>query len=88
MANIKRSLYWEFGEKGGKQALLKGNKKLVRLMNRKGKSTNETFELYDVVKDPTESNNIIDQYPEMAESMKEQMHSIPDENTIMPKTKS
>jgi arylsulfatase A-like enzyme len=85
MANISRSLYWEFGEKGGKQAVLKGNKKLIRLLNRKGKKYNEVYELYDVVKDPTESKNIISQYPELAETLKKEMFSIPDENSIIPK---
>jgi len=84
MAAIDRSLYWEFPEGGGKQAILKGNKKLIRLLNMKGHKFNEVYELYDVVKDPTEANNIIAQYPELAESLKKEMLSMPDENTLFP----
>ena len=84
LTNTSRSLYWEFGEKGGKQALLKGNKKLVRLLNKKGKKYNEVYELYDVVKDPTESKNIISSFPELVQALKEEMFSIPDENSIVP----
>ena len=71
--DIERTLYWEFGEKGGKQAVLKGNYKLVRLL--KGK---ERYELYDVEKDPSEKTDIISRLPELAEELKLEMKSIPD----------
>ena len=75
--NISRTLYWEFGEKGGKQAILKGNLKLIRLL--KGQ---ERYELYDVEKDPSESKNIIKKYPELSEKLKKEMLAIPNEKSI------
>ncbi|NQZ58961.1 MAG: arylsulfatase [Lentisphaeraceae bacterium] len=80
--NLNRALYWEFGEGGGKQAILKGNLKLVRLFKPR-----ERYELYNVVKDPSESQNIIAQYPEVAEQLKKQMFSIPDERSKFKKRK-
>ena len=74
--NLNRTLYWEFPERGGKQALLKGNFKLIRLLK-----PQERYELYDVAKDPGESNNLIRKFPEVAEKLKKIMFSIPDENS-------
>lgn len=72
LENIKRTLYWEFGEKGGRQAILKGNIKLIRFLK------SNKLEMYDVGKDPKEQNNIVSQQPELAESMLKEMFSMTD----------
>lgn len=48
-------LYWEFHERGGKQAVRQGNWKAIRLDADKNGGT---IELYDLSTDPSESNNI------------------------------
>jgi arylsulfatase A-like enzyme len=60
-------LYWEFYEAGGKQAILKGNWKAVRLDVRLGDP--KPIELYDLSVDPSEENDIADQHPELVEEM-------------------
>ena len=55
-------LYWEFYEGGGKQAVLKGKWKGVRLDVRKG---TPVFELYDLSVDPGERNNMADQHQDV-----------------------
>lgn len=55
-------LYWEFHEKGGRQALRRGDWKLVKY---DVFSVDETqVALYDLAKDPSESNNVAGLYPE------------------------
>lgn len=50
------SLYFEFHEGGGKQAVIKDNWKLIRLnVNKKDQMS---YELYDLKKDPSEVNNL------------------------------
>ncbi len=65
-------LYWEFHEKGGKIAVLKGNWKAVRLKTKKKKLP---LELYDLGKDPAEENNIAAQHPEIVKEMESIMKS-------------
>jgi arylsulfatase A-like enzyme len=54
-------LYWEFHEKGGRQAVRKGNFKAVRYDV--FENPNTTPELYDLSKDIGEQQNIAEQYP-------------------------
>ena len=62
------NLYWEFNEQGGKQAAIQGNWKLVKLdLFKPGKTR---IELYNLEKDPTEQNNVAEQYPDIVENMK------------------
>ena len=56
-------LYWEFHEKGGRQAVRKGNWKAVKynvLLD-----ANATVELYDLSNDPGEKNNLSDTHPNL-----------------------
>lgn len=56
-------LYWEFHERGGKQAVMKGKWKLLKQNIEKPGAT--TWELYNLNEDPTESMNVISQYPKI-----------------------
>jgi arylsulfatase A-like enzyme len=61
------TLYWEFHEQNGRQAVLKGNWKLVRyhvLLPAK-----ITTELYDLNTDAGEGNNIADKHPEIVKEL-------------------
>ncbi len=78
--NGERTLYWEFGEKGGKQAVLKGDWKLLRLG-----MEDPTYELYHVGRDPSETNNLAKQYPERVNALKRLLRSIPDEKSAFKK---
>tara|TARA_B100000927_G_scaffold291673_1_gene295445 strand:+ start:6431 stop:7825 length:1395 start_codon:yes stop_codon:yes gene_type:complete len=57
-------LYWEFYEKGGKQAIRQGKWKAVRL-DRTKIGPEGAWEIYDLEKDPSEENNLAAQKPEM-----------------------
>lgn len=48
-------LYWEFYERGGKQAIRKGDWKAVRLNRHKGAGT---WEIYNLAKDPGEKKDL------------------------------
>ena len=56
-------LYWEFHEQGGKQAVLMGNWKGIRL--NVIEDPNGPIELYDLAVDPKEENNIADEHPDV-----------------------
>ena len=58
--------YFEFQEMGGRQAVIKGNWKLLHLDIRNG----GTYELYNIASDPSENHNIIDQFPDISEELK------------------
>ena len=58
-------IYYEFYEQGGKQSILrKDGWKLVRLQVSNPSQTYE--ELYNIYHDPSESANVIKQYPKIA----------------------
>lgn len=63
-------LYWEFYEQGGKQAVRKGKWKAVRLQLHKDYA-GASLELYNLEEDRAESNNVAEQYPEIAKEMLE-----------------
>ena len=56
-------LYWEFHERGGKQAILKDDWKAVRL--NVGKDPNGPLELYNLATDPMENNNVAADHPDL-----------------------
>jgi len=60
-------LYWEFHERGGRQALRKGDWKLVKYdINKK---VLRPFELYNIKEDPSESNNLAEVHPEKRDEL-------------------
>ncbi len=60
-------LYWEFHEKGGRQAIRMGNWKAVKYNVLKNPKA--PIELYDLTKDIGEKNNIAAQFPEIVSKM-------------------
>lgn len=76
-ANAKeRVLYWEFGERGGKQAVLQGDWKLIRLG-----LEDPVYELYNVVSDASEQTNLAVDHPEKVQALKRLLKSIPDDQS-------
>ena len=73
-------LYWEFHEKGGRQALRYGNWKGVRLFV--GCPEKTTFELYDLSKDIHEDNDVSEQYPEMVKKIETLMQGARTESEL------
>lgn len=65
------SLYWEFYEQGGKQAVLKGDWKAVRVGV--SKNRNAPIQLFNLKKDPSEKNDLAREYPEKLQEMVELM---------------
>jgi arylsulfatase A-like enzyme len=61
-------LYWEFTERGGKQAIRRGDFKAVRLGVSKNPHTK--IELYNLARDLGETENIAAQHPKIVEEMK------------------
>ena len=67
------SLYWEFHELGGRQAVRKGKWKLVRYKVFNPAKT--TTELYDLSSDPGEAKNLANEYPNIVKDLNEIMQS-------------
>lgn len=60
-------LYWEFHELGGKTAIRSGDWKAVKLNI--DKTPQGATELYDLTKDPGETNNVADANPEIVKKL-------------------
>ncbi len=65
-------LYWEFHERGGKQAVRKGNWKAVRLNVTKNRDSR--IELYDLSSDLGEEHDVADAHPEVVAEMNRLFH--------------
>ena len=62
-------LYWEFHERGGRQAIRKGDWKAVKY--NVNKKPNQLIELYNLKEDIGEINNVAAQHPKIVEEMEE-----------------
>lgn len=60
-------MYWEFHEKGGRQAIRKGQWKAIKY--NAFKNPDAPFELYNLSEDIGEVNNIANQHPDILEDM-------------------
>ena len=63
-------LYWEFHERGGRQAILAKNWKLIRYNVNDGGD----YELYNLEEDPSETTNVIKDYPKKAIELIEELN--------------
>jgi arylsulfatase A-like enzyme len=61
-------MYWEFHERGGRQALRQGDWKLVRY--NVNKSPSQPYEMYRLDVDPGEENDLAATHPEKVEELK------------------
>lgn len=69
----QRAMYWEFHEEGGRQAIRKGKWKLIK----QGINTETpTFELYDLDRDISESQNLSGIYPEVVSRLEREMQDM------------
>ena len=75
-------LYWEFHEKGGKQAVLIGNWKGVRLQV--NKDPYGPLELYDLSQDPEEESNVAQDHPDIIAQMASIMEDAHQPSEIFP----
>lgn len=71
-------LYWEFHEFGGKQALLKGDWKAIRLNVNKERFGE--IELYNIAEDPAEKINLTEKFPDKTKEMTKLLDNIRTEN--------
>ena len=73
-------LYWEFHEKNGRQAIRKGDWKLVRYdVFTPGETTTE---LYSIAEDPSESRNLARENPAIAEALLQLMEAARTESPV------
>jgi arylsulfatase A-like enzyme len=75
-------LYWEFHEQGGKTALRMGEWKAVKLNI--DKIPQGDMELYDLSKDPGETNNVAQSNPEIVKKMEELMKQAHKPSEVFP----
>lgn len=64
-------LYWEFHEKGGRQAIRQKDWKLVRYNTKK----NGNYQLYNLNEDPSENTDLATIYPEKVTELKQVLES-------------
>ena len=73
-------LYFEFMEQNGKQAVRRGNWKLLHLDVRK----ESVYELYNLAADPSEVNNVIGSFPEITQQLKSIMEREHTDDALWP----
>lgn len=73
-------LYWEFHEKGGRQALRKGDWKMVRY--EVNVNPDKPLELYNLTNDPGEANDLSGDFPKKVEEMKILMQNARTESDV------
>ncbi len=73
-------LYWEFHERGGRQALRKGDWKLVQY--NVNKEPRKPYELYNLNNDPGEENDLAKDQPEKLEELKNLLKNARTESEI------
>ncbi len=76
-------LYWEFFELGGRQAILKGKWKAIKLNVRANKEKTR-FELYDLENDPKETVNVAEEYPQLVKEFEDLFLSARSEFKVTP----
>jgi arylsulfatase A-like enzyme len=76
-------LYWEFFEQGGKQAILKGDWKAIRL-NVRGKTGQQVTELYNIKTDPAETKNAAVENPDLIKEFNRLFISLRTEFKVAP----
>jgi arylsulfatase A-like enzyme len=64
-------LYWEFYERGGKRAILKGKWKMI--LYKTNTDLNPRVELFNCQLDPSEQNNVAAQHPEVVSELQRLM---------------
>jgi arylsulfatase A len=75
-------MYWEFHERGGRQAVRKGNWKLVKYNVRNPEKT--SVELYDLSKDIGEENNVADKHQDLVYELQQIMDASHTESEAFP----
>ena len=73
-------LYWEFHEMGGKRAIRFGDFKAVQ--NDMNKKPRGKIEIYNIVKDPKELNNLADERPDLVQKARKILNSARTSNPI------
>ena len=73
-------LYWEFHERGGRKALRKGDWKLVSYNVKKPEKT--TVELYNLIDDIGEENNVAANHPELVKELMDLLNSARTESEV------
>ena len=68
--SVHNFLYWEFPEYGGQIAIRMGDWKVIR-RNLKQSEENHTLELYNLIVDPEELNNVATDYPHILDTASE-----------------
>lgn len=75
-------MYWEFYELGGRQAVRQGNWKYVKLNVRDQKKP-IIQELYKLETDLSETNNVVNEHPEVVKKMEAIMQQAHEEHELI-----
>ena len=78
----KRALYWEFHEEGGRQALIKGDWKLIVQQVKNKEKT--YFELFNLSVDPSEQKNLASDNPKLVNKLYKEIQKQHVESSLFP----